>query len=88
MSPATGGGWLAVGLFALGLVLLAARLVLTPALGLGLNYLMVGVALSAAALAAVFAVAFRRERAIGVIAVLVLSVPALIFLIAELIGKP
>lgn len=86
MAPLTRSGWLALGLFAVSLVLLAGRLVLVPAFGVPLNYLIVFVVTAVSGLVAVYAVAFQRERSVSVIATLVIGLVAAAVLLAESIG--
>ncbi|MGZ6372117.1 MAG: protease inhibitor I42 family protein [Candidatus Limnocylindria bacterium] len=73
-------------LLSLSLALLVARLVLTPLYGLPLNFLVVFIPTAVAGLVAVYAVALRRERALSVIAALVIGLLAAIWLLAESSG--
>jgi inhibitor of cysteine peptidase len=84
--PASVGGWIALGLFGLSILLLLGRLVLTPASGLALNFLVVFVVMGVSGLVAVVAVAFRHERSIAVLVTLVLGLIAAAFLLAEALG--
>jgi predicted secreted protein len=84
--PTSPAGWLAVALFVLSLALLAARLVLTPAFGLPLNYLIVFVSLATSGLVAMLAVTLQRDRAVAVLATLVAGLSAAAWLFAESIG--
>lgn len=84
--PTSGGGWIALGLFGLSILLLFARLVLTPAFGLPLNYLIVFLPMGASGLVAVFAVAVQRERSIGAFVTLLAGLLMAAFLLAEALG--
>lgn len=86
MRPATTSGWIALGLLAFSIVLLFGRIVLTPLFDLPLNYLIVLIAAAASGLVAVYAIALRRERSLGVMAVLVVGLLAATWLVAESIG--
>ncbi len=87
MRPATPSGWMALGLFAISVALLFGRIVLTPLFNVPLNYLIVFVALAASGFVAVYAVALRRERSLGVLAVLVVGMLAATWLAAESFGS-
>jgi inhibitor of cysteine peptidase len=84
--PSSPTGWLSVALLALSLVLLIARLVLTPMFGLPVNYLMVFATATAAGLVGLVAVAVQRDRAVGVMVTLVLGLSAGAWLLAESLG--
>lgn len=84
--PTSVSGWIALGLFGLSILLLLARLVLTPSLGLPLNYLVVLTAMAASGLVAVLAVALNHERSIGVLVTLLVGLLAGAFLLAEALG--
>jgi inhibitor of cysteine peptidase len=84
--PASVSGWIALGLFGLSILLLLARLALTPAFGLPFNYLIVFTAMAASGLVAVLAVALQHERSIGVFVTLLFGLLAGAFLLAEALG--
>jgi len=84
--PASVSGWIALGLFGLSILLLLARLVLTPAFGLPFNYLIALSATAASGLVAVIAVALNHERSIGVLVALLIGLLAGAFLLAEALG--
>src|SRR5450759_5519186 len=86
LPPASVSGWIALGLFGLSILLLLARLVLTPAFGLPLTYLPVIIAMAASGLVAVLALAFRHERSIGVFVTLLFGLIAGAFVLAEALG--
>jgi len=84
--PASVSGWIALGLFGLSILLLLGRLVLTPASGIPLNFLVVFLAMGVSGLVAAVAVVFRHERSIGALVTLVLGLIAAAFLLAEALG--
>ena len=84
--PTSVGGWIAVGMFGVSVVLLLARLVLTPAFGLPLNYLIVFLPMGASGLVALFAVAAQHERSIGAFVTLATGLLMAAFLLAEALG--
>jgi inhibitor of cysteine peptidase len=86
LRPATPSGWVALGLFAFSIVLLFGRFVMTPLFNLPLNYLIVLIAVAASGLVALYAVVLRRERSLGVVAVLVVGMLAATWLAAESFG--
>ena len=85
--PATAVGLAACGLFALSVLLFAARVLLTPALNLPLNYLVVFVTMAGAGLLALYAVTFGHERSIASFLTLVIGLAAATFLLAETFGQ-
>ena len=85
-APGTGSGWFAVGALGLTAALLAARIVLTPAIGLPLNYLVVFLAAAVSGLVALYAVALSHERSASVVATLVVGLGAAAWLLAESLG--
>ena len=84
--PVSVSGWIALGLVGLSILLLLARLVLTPAFGLPFKYLIVFIAMAGSGLAAVLAVALQHERSIGVFITLLFGLLAGAFLLAEALG--
>jgi hypothetical protein len=84
--PRTPSGWIAFGTFGASVVLLLVRIWSKPMLGLPLNYLIVFLAFVASGLIALYAAAFRHERALGVIAPLVIGLMAGIWLLGESLG--
>ena len=84
--PSTTSGLVALGLAGLALVLLLARLWLTPAVGLPLNFLVVFVVAALAALPAAYSVGLRHERSLSVFATLAVGLLTAAFLAAEAIG--
>ena len=83
LRPSTGSGWIALGGLGLTLALLVARIVLTPATGLPLNYLIVFLFAAAPGVVALYAVALRHDRSASVIATLVVGFAAAAWLLAE-----
>ena len=86
VAPTTLAGLISVAVFAAALLLLLARLVLTPAVGLPLDYLVVLAAAAVSGVLALFAVALRHERAAGVVATMVIGLFAALWLAAESFG--
>lgn len=84
--PASGGGRLALGLFALAVLLLIARLVLKPMSGLPVNYLMVLIPLALSGIAAAIAIMLERERSASVVLCAAAGLLAAVWLIAEALG--
>jgi inhibitor of cysteine peptidase len=84
--PVSVSGWIALGLFGLSILLLLARLVLTPSFGLPFNYLIVFIAMATSGLLSVLAMALQHERSIGVFVTLFLGLLAGAFLLAEALG--
>ena len=84
--PGTAAGWTALGAFGLALVLLLARLVLTPAIRLPLNFLVVFLVAAASGAAALYAVVIARERGGSVLVTLVVGLGAAAWLLAEALG--
>lgn len=84
--PDSASGWLASALLGLALLLLAGRLLLTPAVGLPLNFLMVFLAASAAGLVGLYSVLLAHDRGLLVLAGLVPGLLAATWLVAELVG--
>lgn len=88
MLPRTTAGRLALALFGLAVVLLLARVALTPLVGLPLNYLVVLTTAAASGLVALYAVVLRHERSIAVLASLVLGLLVGLFLLLETLAPP
>lgn len=88
LRPDTASGWAALAILAGAAALLLARVLLKPALGLPLNYLVVFIAVVAAGLVALYATIVRRERSSGVIVTLALGAIAGIVLVLETINPP
>ena len=84
--PSTAAGWTALGAFGLALVLLLARLVLTPAIRLPLNFLVVFLVAAASGAVALYAVVIARERGGSVLVTLVVGLGAAAWLLAESLG--
>lgn len=84
--PVTVSGRAAAGLLALSLLLLLARLVLTPAFGLPLSYLVVFLPAAAGGLVAVYAMGRDGERSAAVLVTLVVGLAAGSWMLAESIG--
>ncbi len=86
IAPNTVTGLIALAVFAVALLLLLARLFLTPAFGLPLNYLVVLSAAAVSGLLALFAVTLRHERGAAVVATMVVGLFAALWLAAEGLG--
>jgi hypothetical protein len=86
MLPKTRSGWQTLALLGFAVLLYAGRLLLTPTLGVPLNFLMVFLVAAAAGLMALYAVALRRERSLSVFATLVIGLVAGIWVLAEAIN--
>lgn len=81
--PTTTVGVAACTLFAISLLLFAARLFLKPALDIPLNFLVVFIAMAASGLVALYAVALRHERSLATFTALVAGLLAATLLVAE-----
>lgn len=86
IAPTTPAGLIALAVFAASLLLLLARLFLTPAFGLPLNYLVVLAAAAVCGAVSLYAVALRRERSVSVFATTVIGLFATVWLAAEAVG--
>ena len=86
MGPTTVTGRVALAAFAVSLLLLLARLFLTPAFGLPLNYLVVLSAVAVSGVLALFAVTLRHERGAAVVATMVIGLFAALWLATEGLG--
>lgn len=85
MAPSTAAGAWAVGLFALGVLLLIARM-LAPLLGLPLNFLVALIPIALAGVTSLYAVGRERERSVAVFITLGVGVLVALFLLAELVS--
>lgn len=85
--PKTPAGVAACGLFALSLLLFAARVLLTPTFGLRLTYLAGFMTMAGSGLLALYATAFARERSLASFLALIAGLVAATFLIAETFGQ-
>ncbi len=86
IAPTTVTGLIALAVLAVALLLLLARLFLTPAFGLPLNYLVVFAAAAVSGVLALYAVALRRERSASVLATMLIGLLAAVWLAAEAMG--
>ena len=86
MLPGSTSGRVALGVLGLAVALLLARLYLTPAVGLPLNFLIVFIAFALAALPALYAVVLRRDWSFSVVGTLAVGLLSATFLAAESLG--
>lgn len=84
--PTTTGGAVACWMFAFSVMLLAARVLLTPAIGLPLNFLTVFVTMAAAGVLALLAIVLGREHSVASFVTLVAGLLAATLLVGEAFG--
>lgn len=84
--PTTTAGRVALGLLGIGILLVLARLVLTPIFGLPVSYLVMLVPTLAAGLLATYAMSRTSDRSVAVLATVVIGLLGASWLVAETLG--
>lgn len=86
VTPQSDSGWFALAFLGLALLLLLGRLILTPTIGLPMNFLVVFAAAGAAGFVAIYAVVLRRDRSLSAAGTMAVGLVAATWLVAEAVS--